>query len=92
MKLEGLPSKVNILDCSDATIYMSIRNWASEKLCSGEFLGPVHHEKNLSNAPGNLVFWQKDQPRFVQNCLCKYWEIFKADNEWIPLQTTPKNH
>ena len=45
----------HMLDFLDATIYMSIRNWESEKLCSEKILVPVHNENVLSNAPGNLV-------------------------------------
>ena len=51
MKLEGLPSKGHMLDCSDAAIYMSIRNCPSEKLCLDEFLVPANHGNILSKAP-----------------------------------------
>ena len=33
---------------------------------------------------------EKYQPRFSPNCLCNYWENFKGENNWIPVQTTPK--
>ena len=32
---------------------------------------------------------EKYQPRFAHNRLCKYWENFKGENDWIPVQTTP---
>ena len=48
----------HMLDFLDATIYMSIRNWESEKLCSEKILVPVHNENVLSNAPGNLVLYK----------------------------------
>ena len=54
----------HMLDYSGAIIYMSIRNWASGKLCSDEFLVPVHPAKNFANAPGHPVFPQKTNHAF----------------------------
>ena len=63
-KLRSYLVREHILDCLDITNYMSIRTWASEKICPDGFLVAVHHSKNLLNAPGNLVFPQKTKYAF----------------------------
>jgi hypothetical protein len=41
--------------------------------------------------PWKPGFQPKDQPRFQQNKACKYWPIFKGENDWLIVKTSASN-
>jgi hypothetical protein len=90
MKLEGLPSKgahVGLL--GRYNLYVDPELGVGKAMlrripCA---CAPC---KEYTKRPWTPGVPEKDQPRFQQNRLCKYWEIFKGENDWILVQTTPK--